>query len=136
MPGDHLVVPGQVVAPHQAPTLVTQYFDALNAEDWSQLEGLWHPDAALTAPGSRPRQGRDAIMAYFRPLFEPWTAHRDEPTRFLVAENTVVVEVVFTGVSQSGRALTFNAVDVFDLEGDTIARLTTWYDLNWLRKQI
>lgn len=135
MDGEH-VLPGRVVAPHEAPAVVTEYFDALNAEDWARLEPLWHPGADLTAPGSRPRQGREDIMAYFRPLFEPWASHRDEPTRCLVSESVVMVEVAFTGVSRSGKTLSFNAVDVFDLDDDTITRLTTWYDLNWLRKQI
>ena len=136
MRGERSVVPARVLEPGECPGAVSDYFAALNGERWSLLEPLWHPDAVLRAPGTRPRTGRSEIMAYFRSLFEPWSSHRDEPTRVLVAEDTVVVEVEFAGVTRSGVKLTFDAVDIFDLRDGIITTLTTWYDLNWLRKQI
>jgi ketosteroid isomerase-like protein len=129
-------IAGGVVGAAEVPAAVTAYFDALNAEDLDALLGLWAPAAELRAVGSRPRQGRDEIGAYFRPLFEPWAAHLDRPTRWIVAPDTVVVEVRFSGTTLAGKELAFDAVDVFDLGDGLITRLTTWYDLAWVRKQL
>jgi uncharacterized protein (TIGR02246 family) len=115
---------------------VRAYFDALNAEDWPRLSELWAEDAELRAVGARPRRGREQIMSYFRPLFEPWARHRDTPTRVIADGDAVVVEVEFTGMTRDGRELSFDAVDVFDLADGAIARLSTWYDLAWVRKQL
>lgn len=137
MPGKETqTVTGEVMTPADVPEAVVAYFGALNAEDFARLKQLWAPDAELRAVGSRPRTGRDDIMAYFRPIFEPWPVHSDTPTRFIVAGNTVVAEVSFTGRSASGKDVTFDAIDVFDLVGSSIRKLTTWYDLSWVRRQI
>jgi ketosteroid isomerase-like protein len=138
-PADNLGPPrvaGGVVSAAEVPAAVTAYFDALNAEDLDALGGLWAPTAELRAVGSRPRHGRDQVSAYFRPLFEPWAAHLDRPTRYIVAGDTVVVELTFTGTTRAGKGLAFDAVDVFDLHDGLITRLTTWYDLAWVRKQL
>lgn len=118
------------------PTVVTDYFDALNAEDFEALEGVWTEDAEVRAVGSRARVGLEEVMAYFRPLFGPWTEHRDQPTRVIGEGDAVVVEVRFSGRTEAGKELAFDAVDVFDLRDGRIAALTTWYDLVWLRGQL
>jgi ketosteroid isomerase-like protein len=118
------------------PAVVRDYFDALNAEDFDALERLWSPDGELRAVGSRPRQGIENLMAYFRPLFDPWVEHLDQPTRVIGEGDAVVVEVRFSGRTETGRDLVFDAVDVFDLGGEGIERLCTWYDLAWLRGQL
>jgi ketosteroid isomerase-like protein len=119
-----------------APAVVAGYFDALNREDWALMRELWAENAELRAVGARPRRGRDDVMTYLEPIFGPWATHLDQPTRFIVAPSTVVVEVQFTGVTHAGRELSFDAVDVFDIDEQAILRLTTWYDLAWLRKQL
>jgi uncharacterized protein len=118
------------------PGMVTGYFEALNRENWALMRELWDVNAELRAVGARPRCGRDEVMSYLEPIFGPWAAHLDQPTRFIVAPSTVVVEVQFTGVTHAGRELSFDAVDVFDIDEHAILRLTTWYDLAWLRKQL
>ena len=30
--------------------LIRRYFDAVNGEDWSALESVWHPDGEMRAP--------------------------------------------------------------------------------------
>jgi ketosteroid isomerase-like protein len=119
-----------------ARSLVLAYFDALNGEDWERLSSLWEESAELRAVGARPRHGRQDLMAYFHPLFTGWAAHLDQPTRLIVAGSTVVVEVQFTGTTHDGKEISFDAVDVFDVGDHGISRLTTWYDLAWLRKQL
>jgi hypothetical protein len=49
-----------------------------------------------------------------------------------------VVEVSFTGRTTAGRAVAFDAVDVFDLAPGSgrIRRLSTWYDTAAVRRQV
>jgi ketosteroid isomerase-like protein len=119
-----------------APISVRAYFDALNGEDWALLRSLWADDAELRAVGARPRRGRGEIMGYYDGLFDPWAAHEDRPTRIVVAEDIVVVEITFTGTTHGGRELSFDAVDVFELAGEAVSKLSIWYDLVWVRKQL
>lgn len=130
------VVAGRGAPPADVPAAVREYFEALNSEDFARLERTWSPNGELRAVGSRPRRGIEEVMAYFRPLFEPWAEHVDRPTRTIVAGDAVVVEVRFSGRMHDGRELEFDAVDVFDLAGGRIERLSTWYDLVWVRGQL
>ena len=114
--------------------VVRRYFDCLDAEDWPTMRTLWNEDAELRAVGARPQHGRDAIIAFCGRIFEPWEEHRDTPTRFLPCGDTIVAEVTFTGRTHDGREVTFDAVDVFDLAGGRIQRLSTWYDIAYARK--
>ncbi|MCR6030083.1 hypothetical protein GGQ22_01325 [Nocardioides sp. zg-579] len=120
----------------ETPPPVAAYFESINTEDFDRLETLWTDDVTLRAVGQKPRQGRDAVMAYFRPLFARWAKHLDTPTRVITSANVSVVEVSFIGTTSAGKELTFDAVDVFDLSGDRISALSTWYDLHWLVKQV
>jgi ketosteroid isomerase-like protein len=118
------------------PAPVGTYFAALNEEDFPRLAAIWCPTSELRAVGTRDRHGPDEIMSYYHPLFEPWAEHRDRPTRVVVADSVAVVEVSFTGVTHAGTTIEFDAVDVFDLVDGQVERLTCWYDLAWLRKQL
>lgn len=129
-------LPGRAVTAVELPECVRAYFETINAEDFERLSVLWSPSAELRAVGSRPRRGRDEIMAFYRGLFGPWATHLDRPTRNVVADDVVVCEIEFEGVTHAGKALAFGALDVFDLIDGSIARLTTWYDLSWVRSQL
>ena len=117
-------------------TTVTAYFEVLNAENWDGMRSLWHRDGELSAVGARPRAGAAAVMTYFQKIFDPWPEHRDEPTRLLVCERdrAVVAELRFMGRTRDGRSVTFDAVDVFDIEGGQIRRMTSWYDIAAARR--
>jgi ketosteroid isomerase-like protein len=113
--------------------VVRRYFVCLDTEDWTTMRGLWHEGSALRAVGARPRDGIEEVIRYFSRLFSPWAHHVDSPTRIISADDTVVVEVKFKGVTLHGREVTFDAVDIFDLEGGRIRRLANWYDLEYAR---
>ncbi|MHB8736481.1 MAG: nuclear transport factor 2 family protein [Terriglobales bacterium] len=113
---------------------VRSYFTCLDTEDWDAMRELWHVDAELRAVGARPRQGIDEVIEYFAALFAPWPQHRDAPTRVLTSGHTVVAEVQFTGTTADGRDVTFDAVDVFDIEDGQIRRLSNWYDVAYARR--
>lgn len=98
------------------------------------MRTLWSDDGELRAVGARPRHGADEVIGYFSKLFTPWPRHTDSPTRIISQGDTFVVEVTFTGSTPSGRQVTFDAVDVFDLDQGRIRRLTNWYDLDYARR--
>jgi uncharacterized protein (TIGR02246 family) len=115
---------------------VSAYFAAVNAEDWAALAGLWEPDAELIATGARPRHGREAIVAYYPKVLAGYAEHEDRPVRLIKDGSTIVVEVAFTGRTTAGRPVAFDAIDVFDLAGERIRRLSTWYDTATVRRQV
>ena len=115
---------------------VSAYFEAINGEDWDALAGLWAPDAELYPAGGRPRQGREEIGAYYPRLLAGWVEHVDQPGRRITEANTVVVEIAFTGTTREGRSVAFDAVDIFDLAGPLIRRLSIWYDTAAVLRQV
>jgi ketosteroid isomerase-like protein len=114
--------------------VVRKYFYCLDNEDWVQMRELWHEDGVLLAVGARPRNGREDVMGLFAKLFVPWPQHRDDPTRLISDGDTVVAEVTFTGTTEDGRDVSFDAIDVFDLRDGRIVKETNWYDTALARK--
>jgi ketosteroid isomerase-like protein len=113
------------------------YFDGINGEDYASVAALFAPAGELVAPGTEVRRGRDAIAAYFAAALRPYPEHLDAPTRFIHAGDTVTVEIHFTGRMASGVPLEFDAVDVFDFDGDgLVGRLSSWYDSYGVRSQL
>ena len=98
---------------------------AVDAEDFDTLREVLHPDVALTACGSRPRQGSEAVLDLFRAIFERFPVHSDVPTRRH-----------FEGRSATGVDVAFEAVDVFDVVDGRIVRLTQWLDSAHLERQL
>jgi ketosteroid isomerase-like protein len=116
--------------------VVRRYFYCLDHEDWVQMRELWHEDGVLRAVGARPRDGIEEVMDLFGKLFVPWVRHEDAPTRIIAADETVTVEVTFTGTTEDGREVAFDAVDVFDLRDGKIERMSNWYDTAYARKML
>ena len=115
--------------PNRSPlAVVKDYFVALNDEDWDLMASVLHPEHDLIPSGSRPRIGSDKAIAMFQKIFERFPVHQDNPTRFLEAGNTVVVEITFNGATQDGQKVAFDAVDIFDVEDGSICRLSQWFD--------
>ncbi len=110
--------------------------DGLSRATITALAGLWEPEAELYPAGSRPRHGREAILAYYPRLLAGWTEHTDRPGRRITEADTVVVEISFTGTTGQGRPVTFDAVDLFDLAGPRIRRLSIWYDTAAVLRQV
>ena len=122
--------------PAEPSDVVERYFAAVDAEDFDTLRRLLHPDVALTACGSGPRQGSEAVIALFRAIFERFPVHSDRPTRLICDGSTVVAEIHFEGRSATGVDVTFEAVDVFDIVDGRIVRLTQWLDSAHLERQL
>jgi uncharacterized protein (TIGR02246 family) len=113
------------------------YFDGINGERYEDVAALFATDGELVAPGVRPRIGRESIAAYFTLVLSRYPVHHDQPVRTFVDGSTATVEIAFTGQLASGAAMTFEAVDIFDLDaGGRIAKLVTWYDSHLVRTRL
>jgi ketosteroid isomerase-like protein len=116
---------------------IDAYFAGINEERYGDVAALFAPDGRLLAPGTAPRVGPEAIAAYFAAALAPYPVHLDTPTRRLPSGSSVTVEITFTGELASGAPLTFDAVDVFDLDDEgRITRLTSWYDSHRVRSDL
>jgi ketosteroid isomerase-like protein len=129
---DHHADPGAAATTAEA--LVRQYFVCLDTEDWVTMRELWHPRAELRAVGARPRRGLDEVVGYFSKLFTPWPQHVDQPTRLIQSGDTIVAEVTFSGTTPDGLEVTFDAIDIFDIEDRLIRRMSNWYDIAYARR--
>ena len=116
------------------PDAIRRYFDGLNNEDWEDFTGIWTEDAELVGVGARTRKGRDDVMTYYSTVLVPYPVHHDDPYAIHVSGDVVTVEIRFTGETHEGVPVEFEAVDVFTLRDGSIARLTTWYDVDRVRK--
>jgi hypothetical protein len=115
-------------------TVLDAYFDGINAERYEDVAALFAVDGELVAPGVEPRRGREAIASYFGMVLARYPVHHDQPTRTVIAGTTAMVEIDFTGELANGAPLTFQALDVFDLDAaGRITRLVTWYDSHLVR---
>lgn len=115
-------------SPRSALETVKGYFVALNTEDWKLMASVLHPEVDLVPSGSRPRTGSDKAIAMFQKIFERFPEHNDNPTRFICDDSTVVVEITFNGATQDGQEVSFDAVDIFDVDNGRIRRLSQWFD--------
>ena len=113
---------------------IHKYFEALNHENWQELGELFHSEASYKATGARERKGRDEITSFFSTLFSPWLTHNDGPTRLILDGDAAAAEVTFTGTTQDGRTVSFDAVDVFTFHDGKLMTASTWYDLPAVRR--
>jgi ketosteroid isomerase-like protein len=117
-------------------SLVRHYYECLNAHALADALALFAPDAQLRAAGARPRDGVEEIADFLERAFAPYSEHRDEITRLLVTGATVIAELTFTGRLENGATISFDALTVFDLDGERIATVSNWTDTHTVRASL
>lgn len=110
--------------------LVDAYFQALDDEEYSQLDSAFTEDVTYQLPDET-INGRDELMAYFRERREP-TNTTHEVTRRIHDDGGSAVEGYVTGEMPDGSAFEGRFADVFafDSEAEQIAELVV-YPLPW-----
>lgn len=116
--------------------VVERYFAAVNAGRFTDLAGVFAPDVEICTVGAAPVRGRDAALAHFPALLAGYPEHDDRVTRWIEAPGVVVCEIAFRGRLADGRAVGFDALDVFDVVDGVIVRVSTWYDTRDVRRQV
>lgn len=115
--------------------VVEGYFAAINADAFADLEKVFAEDVEIHTVGASPVVGRAAAVAHFPTVLAAYAEHHDHVTRWIEAPDAIVTEIHFEGRLRDGRAIVFEALDVFDLREDRITKVTTWYDTRDLRRQ-
>jgi uncharacterized protein (TIGR02246 family) len=119
-----------------AQTVVRRYFDLVNADEVDAMMELFAEDATIEPSSGGVRRGRDDIAAYYRATLAGFAEHHDEPRRVHVARTAIVIELAFVGVATSGAPVTFDALDLFELEGGRIRRVSLWADTAAIARQL
>lgn len=130
-----------------------RWLDAWNSHDPERVRPLVTDDFVLESPTTRhtgwrvvgPDQARD-YLAYVMRAYPDLTWERTLPPMYAEHEPRAAFwwrgTGTFTGVldppgiSGTGRAFTFEGIEVFDFRGDRATRLRAAYDLHGLMKQI
>jgi ketosteroid isomerase-like protein len=119
--------------PHET---VKAYFAGVNEERYADVGALFTEDGMLFAPGVPTLRG-PAVAGYFEVALAAYPQHYDDPVRTLVSGLTATVEIHFTGVTDGGVPLEFDAVDIFDFDADGgIVKMSSWYDSYLVRKKL
>jgi len=116
--------------------VVQAYFDRINADDIEGLLDLFAPDAELRSPSNRVRTGRAELAAYYRAALAPYAEHRDEPVRVVVSGGVATVDIHYEGRLENGRAMAFDALNVYEIADGRILRLDQWYDTQGVRRML
>jgi ketosteroid isomerase-like protein len=114
--------------------LVEAYFECANTEQWERMLTLFTEDATYRTPGARPRVGREDVVAFYPKAFSAWATHQDTAHGFIFEGDSAACEIHFTGTTHDGRQIAFDCVDIFRFRDGQIAQLSTWYDLEPVRK--
>ncbi len=115
--------------------MIERYIAGINSENWDGLAELWHDDAESKVTASRSRSRKEDVLAYYPKALAPLPKRWDEPTKVIVAGDTVTVEMDFAGETADGKSVEFEAVDSFDLEDGKIRRFSSWFDIDVIRRQ-
>lgn len=120
---------------------VEGYFAALNSDSFADLEAVFAPEVEIHTVGAEPVIGRAAALAHFPAVLSGYASHDDRVRRWLsgvddTGSAAIVCEIAFSGTLTDGRAIRFDALDVFDVRDGLITRVTTWYDTRLVARQV
>lgn len=114
-------------------SLVQDYFDCANKEQWDRMQTLFTDDATYRTPGTRMRKGPAEVVAFYPKAFAAWATHQDTPHGFIFDGDSAACEIHFTGTTHAGQEISFDCVDIFRFRDGKISELSTWYDLGPVR---
>jgi ketosteroid isomerase-like protein len=121
------------------PDTVRRYFTAVNADRFDELADLFADTIVIEMGSALPRRGIADALAYYPKALADIPVHEDDPVSVMASADgrRVAVEIAFSGTTGDGRAVTFTAVDLFDLDaGGRIVRLRSIYDTATVREQL
>ncbi len=119
----------QAAAANPAELAARAYFHAVHAGDTEALAQAFEEDAEIRFPTRAPVTGRANIAAFYADVFKFYVNRHDEVTRwFHSADGLVAAQIHFDGTTNTGRDVTFDAIDVFSERNGRIHRLWIVYD--------
>jgi steroid delta-isomerase-like uncharacterized protein len=129
---------GPVLEPERRSEIAERYMAAWNSHDPDAVAAFFAPDAVYDDRGAgEVAEGRDAIRAHVRAVFEAFPDLRFEVVRLAHGDNFTCAEWTcrmthrgqLSGLAPTGRSLESAGVDVATLRSDgAIAHLVSFYD--------
>ena len=92
------------------------------------------PTRSCCRPAAGPGEGGRRSPGTTATILTPFPVHHDEPVQVIVSGADVTVEIAYEGQLANGRAIAFDAVNVYRLEDGAIVRLSQWYDTHRVRR--
>jgi ketosteroid isomerase-like protein len=93
--------------------IVLEGFPIFEAEDFDELERLWHPDGRVTAPAGWPEpgpfEGRDAVIAQFRRIAADVDEHHFRDVELVAESDDWVVVSFLWDIRGAGSGASFAA---------------------------
>ena len=98
---------------------VSAYFDAIRAGDAKAWVNTFAPDAVSHDPyGTPPNEGHDELRAFFDSLGDAFQHLAMYEENVFVAGNGAAVKWRGEGVGHTGKKVTFEGIDVFEINPD------------------
>lgn len=108
--------------------LVLKYVEAINSENWGALRGLLAFDVTIRPAQWRPRVGLEDALGFWPKVYRGLSRHHDTVRELRVGRDFAIADLWFEGETLAGSGLEFSAMDVFEVSGGRIERLTIWLD--------
>ncbi len=135
----------QDTAPQELDALARRAFATLAQRDLERPELIWAPEAVDHFLPVGDAIGRDAIVAFFREMFDALPDFSVEVERTVAAPPYVVVQwritgtftgARFQGVRATGRPLDFRGCDVVEMEDGLVKVNTVYWDGAGFARQV
>ncbi|ABD54840.1 YybH family protein [Jannaschia sp. CCS1] len=94
--------------------------DAYNAQDLQAIGAIYHPEAALFAPGEAAILGREAIMQHYADAIAAGATEVQFRTFDIRPSEIMAVEIGETVVQVSGTGVVTRYMHVWEVDGDQI----------------
>jgi steroid delta-isomerase-like uncharacterized protein len=113
------------------------YFEALAARDPEAIVSHWHEDGVDDVVPLGVKRGRQEIEQMFREMFAAAPDLETTVTRIVAGEKEAAVEwrmrgtfdgAPFQGIEPTGRPFELRGLDMLEIEGGKIVRITGYYD--------
>ncbi|HZS08337.1 MAG TPA: nuclear transport factor 2 family protein [Blastocatellia bacterium] len=118
------------MSPEILQKVVADYFAATRAMDREAWVATFAADAVSYDPvGAPPMKGHDAFRRFFDGITGAFERVGLTENQVFIAGDSAAVKWTGNGVGKNGRAVTFEGIDVFEIDGaGKIRELRAWWD--------
>ena len=103
--------------------MLADFFAAMSRQDLQALGAWLHPAARFEFPKSKPLEGRDDILRFFRILFRRYPALAFTVRRTVVQGSRAAAHWANAGQARDGSPYENEGVTLLEFDGETI----TWF---------
>jgi ketosteroid isomerase-like protein len=108
-------------------TMIRQFFEAMSRQDLEDLGSRLHPAARFEFPKTRPLEGRDGILRFFRILFRRYPELAFTVRGMVVQGNRAAVHWTNAGAARDGSPYENEGVTLLESDGASITWLSDFF---------